>query len=36
MLHPWRIPREEQMLLEHFGDAYRQYMERTGRLVPRL
>ncbi len=29
-----RIPQEEQMLLEQFGDAYREYMERTGRLLP--
>ena len=36
MPHLWRVPREEQMLIEHFGDAYRQYMECTGRLVPRL
>lgn len=31
-----RVRREEAMLLEHFGDAYRAYMERTGRLLPRL
>lgn len=31
-----RVPREEQMLLEHFGDAYRSYMNRTGRVIPRL
>jgi protein-S-isoprenylcysteine O-methyltransferase Ste14 len=29
-------PREEQMMLEQFGDAYRVYMNRTGRLVPGL
>ncbi|TFF91392.1 isoprenylcysteine carboxylmethyltransferase family protein [Candidatus Thorarchaeota archaeon] len=26
--------REEVMLLEHFGDEYREYMNRTGRMVP--
>ena len=31
-----RVPAEEAMMLEHFGDAYRQYMARTGRLLPRL
>jgi len=30
-----RIPREEQMMLEHFGDEYREYMSRTGRVIPR-
>ncbi len=29
-----RVPREEQMMLEHFGDAYRTYMNRTGRVIP--
>jgi len=24
------------MLLDHFGDEYREYMSRTGRLLPRL
>jgi protein-S-isoprenylcysteine O-methyltransferase Ste14 len=31
-----RIPREEEMMLENFGEQYRQYMNRTGRLIPRL
>jgi protein-S-isoprenylcysteine O-methyltransferase Ste14 len=31
-----RIPKEEQMLLEQFGNAYQEYMKRTGRLFPRL
>ncbi len=31
-----RIPREEQMLLEHFGQEYRLYMNRTGRIIPRF
>jgi protein-S-isoprenylcysteine O-methyltransferase Ste14 len=31
-----RTPREERMLLRHFGDEYRAYMTRTGRYLPRL
>jgi protein-S-isoprenylcysteine O-methyltransferase Ste14 len=30
-----RIPREEALMLEQFGDAYRTYMNHTGRLLPR-
>lgn len=30
-----RVPREEAMMVEHFGDAYREYMARTGRLLPK-
>jgi protein-S-isoprenylcysteine O-methyltransferase Ste14 len=29
-----RIPKEERMLLEKFGEEYRAYMKRTGRLLP--
>jgi protein-S-isoprenylcysteine O-methyltransferase Ste14 len=29
-----RIPREERMMLEKFGEEYRVYMKRTGRLLP--
>src|SRR5574341_614278 len=31
-----RVPREEQMMLDGFGDEYRQYMARTGRFLPRV
>jgi protein-S-isoprenylcysteine O-methyltransferase Ste14 len=31
-----RIGFEEALLLEYFGDPYRAYMKRTGRLLPRL
>ena len=30
-----RVPREEQLMLEKFGEGYKQYMERAGRLIPR-
>jgi protein-S-isoprenylcysteine O-methyltransferase Ste14 len=29
-----RIPKEEQMMMEKFGEEYRVYMKRTGRLLP--
>jgi len=29
-----RIPREEQMMIDNFGDGYRNYMKRTARLIP--
>jgi protein-S-isoprenylcysteine O-methyltransferase Ste14 len=31
-----RTPREERMMCEAFGEGYRQYMTRTGRLLPRI
>jgi protein-S-isoprenylcysteine O-methyltransferase Ste14 len=31
-----RVPIEEQMMLDQFGPQYRDYMARTGRVVPRL
>jgi protein-S-isoprenylcysteine O-methyltransferase Ste14 len=31
-----RIPSEEQMMIEQFGDEYREYMKRTGRLLPQF
>jgi protein-S-isoprenylcysteine O-methyltransferase Ste14 len=35
-LYLLRVPHEEQMMLERFGEAYRAYMSRTGRVVPRV
>ena len=35
-LYPLRVPREERMMLDQFGDNYRWYVKRTGRLIPRL
>jgi protein-S-isoprenylcysteine O-methyltransferase Ste14 len=35
-LYLFRVGREEEMLLETFGDEYRDYMRRTGRIIPRL
>lgn len=31
-----RMPQEERMMLEQFGEEYRAYMGRTGRVIPRL
>ncbi|MDY6965589.1 MAG: protein-S-isoprenylcysteine O-methyltransferase [Halobacteriota archaeon] len=31
-----RVPLEEETMLEHFGDEYREYMKKTGRIIPRL
>ena len=35
-LYVLRTPREERMMLEQFGEEYRAYMTRTGRVFPRL
>ena len=32
----WRLSKEEAMLIEQFGDHYREYIKRTGRLFPKL
>jgi len=31
-----RIPKEEQMMVEEYGDEYIAYMQKTGRLLPKL
>ena len=31
-----RIPDEEQMMIDEFGDEYREYMKHSGKLLPRL
>ena len=36
ILYAYRIPKEESMMLEAFGDEYRQYQHTTGRLLPRF
>lgn len=33
-LYTLRVPREEQMMLRHFGQEYQAYMDRTNRLIP--
>jgi len=34
LVYAYRIHAEERMLVDHFGDAYREYTTRTWRLVP--
>lgn len=31
-----RIGFEESLMIEFFGDPYRQYMKKTGRLLPKV
>ncbi len=31
-----RVPKEEAMLMDEFGGEYHEYMEKTGRVFPRL
>ena len=35
-LYALRVPREERMILEQFGDEYRNYMAQTGGMIPRF
>jgi len=32
----YRVPKEEMMMVDEFGDEYRHYMDRTGRVFPKL
>ncbi|MEM1435395.1 MAG: protein-S-isoprenylcysteine O-methyltransferase [Pseudomonadota bacterium] len=36
LMYVLRVPREEAMMHEQFGEAYAAYCERTGRLLPGL
>ena len=36
MVYFVRIPREEAMMVEHFGEEYARYQARVGGLVPRI
>jgi protein-S-isoprenylcysteine O-methyltransferase Ste14 len=36
LLYAVRVRDEEQLMIDAFGDEYRAYMDRTGRLVPKL
>lgn len=36
LLYLVRTPREEHMMVEFFGQEYRDYMRQTGRLFPRI
>ncbi len=32
----WRVPKEEQMMIEAFGEEYKSYIQRTARFFPKL
>jgi protein-S-isoprenylcysteine O-methyltransferase Ste14 len=34
LLYVLRVPREERMMLDRYGEEYRAYMHRTGRVFP--
>jgi len=36
LIYAFIIPSEERMMLDHFGNEYRNYMQRTGRIFPRI
>ena len=36
ILYFLRVPKEEAMMRQHFGADYDQYLQRTGRLLPRF
>ena len=36
VLYVVRVGNEEHMMTEHFGDQYREYVSKTGRLFPRI
>jgi protein-S-isoprenylcysteine O-methyltransferase Ste14 len=37
ILQYWfRVSDEEEMMVEHFGEDYQDYMEKTGRIIPRM
>ena len=36
LLYLCRVAHEERMMLDRFGPEYQTYMQRTGRLIPRL
>ena len=35
LLYFLRVPKEEQMMLQQFGDQYQHYMTKTGRIIPK-
>ena len=35
-LYFMRVSNEEKMMIDEFGNEYKEYMKRTGRLIPPL
>jgi protein-S-isoprenylcysteine O-methyltransferase Ste14 len=36
LMYAFRVSKEEEMMISRFGETYRQYMKKTGRIFPRL
>jgi len=36
LMYAFRVSKEEEMMISRFGETYRQYMQKTGRIFPRL
>ena len=36
LFYLFRVPEEEKMMLAAFGEPYREYMKRTGGIIPRM
>lgn len=36
LLYAFRVSKEEELMISRFGETYRQYMQKTGRIFPRL
>ncbi len=36
LMYGMRVSREEEMMVSRFGETYRQYMQKTGRILPRF
>jgi protein-S-isoprenylcysteine O-methyltransferase Ste14 len=36
LVYATRVPKEERMMLDQFGDEYRAYQRRTGAIVPKM
>jgi len=35
LIYSFRVEQEEQQLIDYFGDQYREYQKKTGRLLPK-
>ncbi|HLO28789.1 MAG TPA: protein-S-isoprenylcysteine O-methyltransferase [Anaerolineales bacterium] len=36
LMYAMRVSREEEMMISRFGETYREYMQKTGRILPRF
>jgi protein-S-isoprenylcysteine O-methyltransferase Ste14 len=35
-MYLFRVPQEEQMMMDTFGEQYQEYIARTGRVLPKF